>query len=215
VTKAFLGCTAYPGYAIGPAFVLHTWSDIIATHHLKMPVVLVAPYLEKRALDRIDKRRIYGIVVDRGSVVDPLWEELWRVPKPSLIGCRGAYEATKNDDLVAIDGKNYTAVVRPEGTLLAHYQNLKGTRCPRDPKEVQDVLLRFGDTIRQARYFRGYRNPLDLPGEAGQLFEIARRVARGEGPTPEQNEYVRGLLDPPPAPPIPDPYKIVGREEED
>src|SRR5438067_132077 len=144
MTKAFLGVTAYPGYAIGPALVLHTWNDIVATNHLKMPVIIVAPYLEKRMLDRIDKRRVYGLVVDHGSVVDPLWSFLWDIPKPSLLGCRGVYEEAKNGDLIAIDGKNYTAVVRPEGKLLAYYQGQKGGRVERDKPGVKEGSLRLG-----------------------------------------------------------------------
>ena len=41
--KGFAGVPAYQGFAIGPAFPVETWNDIVAISMERMPVIVVAP----------------------------------------------------------------------------------------------------------------------------------------------------------------------------
>lgn len=197
-TRAFRGTVAAPGFAIGPAHVCATWNDLVATAFLKMPAIVVAPYLDSRQIGTLDLQRIYGIVLERASTVDVVWEELRGVSRPSLIGCAGILEHVRSGDLVAIDPDEAVAVVAPEGRLLEYYRGRKGGRCKRDPHWVVESLRRLGDAIRPARYARGYRPPLDLPRDMQErLFAIARKVAGGNLPSPEEDAVVAALMDPP------------------
>jgi len=183
---------------IGPAHIVRTWNDIVATRMLSMPAVVVAPYLDARQLATIDKQRVYGIALDRGSYIDPMWQELQGWNKASVMGAQGLMDAVKPGDLVAIDGEEGIVVVAPEGTILKYYQERKGTRCKRDPHWVNESMRRMVDAIRPARFARGWRPPLDLPpADNLQLLAIARKVAGGKLPSDDDDAFVQGLMTPP------------------
>ena len=196
--KAFRGVAVHPGFTIGPAYVVSTWRDIVATKLLRMPHIIVAPYLEKRMLDVLDVQRCYGIVVDHGSIIDPLFDDLQGVKRPSVIGCTGIYDQAQNEDLIAIDGEEHLAILAPEGNILDYYVSQKGSKCRREPHDVMQVVLRFADVIRTSRLYKGWQIPLDLPDDRNRLFAIARKVCAGHAPAPDEDEYIRSLIDAPP-----------------
>src|SRR5688500_4221259 len=129
--RVYKGLTAFPGFAIGPAHIVHTWNDLVATATVPMPVIVVAPYLEERMLDVIELRRVYGFVLDRGSLIDPIWEKLRDITKPSVVGCRGAYAAVQPGETVGIDGEDGVAVASPKEAAVKYFQSMKGVPAPR------------------------------------------------------------------------------------
>jgi hypothetical protein len=196
--KAFHGVICFPGFALGPAHICATWSDLVATQLLPMPAIVVAPYLDARQLGTIAEQRIYGIALERGSYVDPMWEELSSYKKPTMLGCRGILADVRQGDLIAMDGEEGVVVVRPEGRILDYCKDRKGSRVKRDPHWVTECMRRMADSIRLARFGRGYTPPLDLPTEANQrLLAIARKVAGGTLPTSEEDSFVQELMNPP------------------
>lgn len=199
--KAFPGVRAYPGYAIGEAFVVSTWNDLLAIGMAPMPVIVVAPYLEERMIDVIDLRRVYGFVVSRGSVIDPVHDKLSEVTKPSLVGCAGAYEEIRTGRTVAIDTDQEVCVLEPEGRVLEYLRARKGTRARRLEPLERSALDRLAGAVRGAWFYKGWTAPLDLPDDRGRLVAIARKVAAGQAPSPEEDEYVKSLMDPPEPPP--------------
>ncbi|HVY60384.1 MAG TPA: hypothetical protein VHF22_01975, partial [Planctomycetota bacterium] len=162
----------------------------------------------QKMIETVDPQRLYGIVVDRGSIIDPVYGALAAFKKPTMVGARGIYEAAQPGDLVALDGERHLAVLRPDAAVEAHYRAQKGLKCPRDPQQVTEVLRRFADTIRMSRMHRGFRTPLDLPADDQEFIRaLAHKVYRGEAPTPDEDDRMRGLIEAPvPAPEIEEGY---------
>ncbi|MFC1706204.1 hypothetical protein ACFL59_05175 [Planctomycetota bacterium] len=190
---AFEALAPHPGYTVGPAFVWEDWSSVQSVFHQPMPVVVVASYLEIRMVQAMDLTRVLGIVVDHGSVVDPLWDELVNLNRPTLIGARGIYDSVVPKETVIVDGALGYAVLRPSAELLDHYVELKGTRPPREPEHTRVLLAEMAGRIRQAWLHAQRRLPYDL-AEQQRLYEIARRTADGGLPTAEDDAFVRRIL---------------------
>jgi hypothetical protein len=200
--RIYKGLPAFPGFAIGPAHVVHTWNDLVATAEVPMPVIVVAPYLEPRMVDIVELRRVYGFVIERGSLIDPIWEKLREVTKASVVGCKGAYAEIQPGEMIGIDGEDGVAVASPKDAAIKYFQQMKGERAARLNDLELQTLDRFISTIRTAWLHTQQRPPLDLDDAGRRLFAIARQVAAGEPPGPGDDDYVRGLIEsPPPAEP--------------
>jgi phosphoenolpyruvate-protein kinase (PTS system EI component) len=192
--QAFRGIGPYAGYAIGPAFLFRDRDSLPAARALNVPHVIVAPYLDDRLIGMLDLRRVYGLVLEHGSVCDPVFDALETIPKPSVVGARRVFEYARPGATVVVDGAEGRVVLDPAPEILAHYEALRGTRPPREDPTIREVLKRLALQIRHARMVRGSPLPFDMPSQR-RLLELCRRITEGALPTAEEEAYVKSLLE--------------------
>ncbi|MHC4393122.1 MAG: hypothetical protein ACYS22_17655 [Planctomycetota bacterium] len=191
--REFLGLGAFRGYTMGPCFHVETWKDLERLTRARMPVIAVVRSPWSGMMGKLDPMRVLGIVTDHGSVLDPTYEELADVSKPSVVGASGVFEAATRDALVIVDAAEGRVILEPDPKTLRRYQRLKGTKPPSQSPYVRTLLDQLLTPIRQAWVGGGKTRPFDLP-EQRWLYDIVVRTANGQRPTPEDDELVRGLL---------------------
>lgn len=181
------------GYAIGPAFKFYDSDSIIAARNLSLPSIVIASYIHKRMLDMLDLSRVFGFVTDHGSILDPMFDALCDVPRPSVVGARGIFEQVRNGTTVVLDAGGI-AIVDPTPDVLARYEKLRGKRPPREDPVAGEIVRRMVIGIRHAKELRKQPLPFDLPSQ-GRILEIGRRLAAGELPSKDDEAYVKSLLE--------------------
>ena len=192
--RLFEGCSPYRGYALGPALVFSGWPSVIEVRTAPVPVILAATYIEPKMLDFLDLARIRGIVVERGSVIDPLFEPLAELARPSVIGALGLLDAVRPGETLIVDGAEGRVIAQPDDEAIGLFTRLRGLRPPREDPRLREVVRRLALAIREARLRRHAQPPYDLPGQR-RLFEIADKVVRGERPTESDDAWVRSLME--------------------
>ncbi len=191
--KRFVGLSPQRGYTFGPAFLWRGWPSLEELGRQRMPVILIADYIEQRMIENIDLTRVLGIVVGRGSVIDPVWDTLVDLSRPSIVGATGIFRGVSAKELVVVDGVEGYAFVRPTEAALAYYRERKGTSPPREHPQVQEVLKTMTDRIREGWLRLGRKLPYDL-AEQRAVYDVAKRVAEGGFPTPEDDALLAGIL---------------------
>ncbi|RME71481.1 MAG: hypothetical protein D6776_10160 [Planctomycetota bacterium] len=185
------GTCVVRGYTMGPAFVWRGWPSLRALVHERMPVIVVADYLEQHMITRLPPELVLGVVTAHGSVIDPLYEALAEgLQRPSVIGVRGVAAAARPGDLVLVDAGDGNVVLRPDPELERPFRQMKGRTPERKPAGFDEVLRRLTDPIQKAWLRFGRPLPYDLP-ESRTLYAIAWRLSAGGMPRPEDDAVVR------------------------
>jgi hypothetical protein len=191
--RVYSGTSPYRGYTSGPAFRWEGIASMQALYRQGLPVVLIADYLGKRELEAMELTRVVGIVIDHGSPIDPLWELLAPVARPSVVGARGIFAEVEPGETVIVDGVAAQAVLRPTDAVARRQSGLKGTAPPREPKEVRELLGKLCEPIRSAWEHKRRMLPFDC-AEQRRLYEIAFKLAHRRQPSPEEDALVARLI---------------------
>ena len=189
----FLGTPPQRGTTLGPAFRgegLHSFDALLRQG---LPCVLVARYLDKRALDVIELSRVLGFVVEHGSPIDPVWDLLAAVQKPSIMGATGIWDAVRSGEQVIVDAVGAQALLRAPPPVVRRFQNLKGTHPPREPAAVREVLGQLIGPIRQAWQHAGRTLPFDC-AEQRQLYAVGWKIAQRIPPDAADDALVERRL---------------------
>lgn len=181
------------GYAMGPVFRWRGWPSVLELLHTRMPVVLVADYLDERMVAKIDVSRIYAVVVEHGSIVDPLYKVLLELDRPSLIGASGVWSQVDHGEFMIVDAAAGHAIVRPTQSLLERYKELKGSRAPQLHEAFSEVLRRLAEPIQERWIQLGRQIPFDLP-EQRQVYNMAQRLCAGGLPTDADDALLHRIL---------------------
>ena len=191
--EVFPGLAPWRGYTLGPAFLWDGWEAAPRLYALREPAIVVAPYIEEHLVDRLDPARVRGVVLDRASVIDPIWDRLAAFERPSIVGASGIWDVIRPGERVIIDGVGCRAVIRPTPPVLRRFQELRGTRPEPEPEPLRGILERLADYIRMNWQQRGRHLPFDLP-EQRDLYELAHAIAAGGFPSEEDDAFLARLL---------------------
>jgi hypothetical protein len=186
-----LGTAVFRGYTMGPAFIWRGWPSLNALVHERMPVVLVADYLEEHMIQRLPTQLLLGVVVEHGSVIDPIYELLLEgIDRPSVIGAAGCAATARPGDTVVVDAGDGNVVVRPDAEVLRPFLRMKGTSPDRSPEGFGEVLHRITDPVQKLWLRLGRQLPYDLP-ESRAIYAMAWRLSAGGLPRPTDDAIVK------------------------
>ncbi|GIW70872.1 MAG: hypothetical protein KatS3mg102_0414 [Planctomycetota bacterium] len=191
--RIYEGVPAYRGYTMGPALLWRGWPSLPELLAARLPVVVVASYLDSGMIARLERSRLLGVVTDRGSMIDPSYEALRALERPGVVGARGIAAEARPGDLVAVDAALGTVVLRPGPELQARAAALKGRRAEPEPQGFEAVLERLVVPIRQAWLRRGRPIPFDLD-EQRALYAMIWRICAGGLPGPEDDALLHRIL---------------------
>ncbi|MHC4831807.1 MAG: hypothetical protein ACYTFT_15850 [Planctomycetota bacterium] len=187
------GIGAAWNFTMGDAFIYEGPHSIDKLNFLPIPVVVCASYIPEEELKRIDTSRVYGFLLEKGSIIDPTYWFYVDENRASVVGCKGLLSQVRAGESVIVDGVRGKGYLTPDSYTHANFERLRTLGPPQKDQLYWDALRTLTVVLMGSRKARKEEPPYAFSGQL-RLLDIAKRARGGEEITDEDNEWMQALL---------------------
>jgi hypothetical protein len=187
------GVGAAWNFTIGPTFIYEGPQSIAALQEKIDPVVVVAKYIPEEEYKKIDRTRVRGVVLEEGSIIDPVYWLLRDENRASIVSAKGALEMAVNEELCVVDGVRGAAIFGPSPRTVADYTHLRALGPPPEDPLLKETFRQLASAVMGSRFRDQKKPPFEFP-EYERLTDIARRARKGQPITKEDDDWMKGII---------------------
>lgn len=201
------GLGAAWNFTMGPALIYEGRRSLDAIAKARDPVVVIAEYIPDEELRKMDKFRVRGFVIEKGSIIDPTYWIYRDENRAAVVAAKDALLYAQNGEAVIVDGVRGVVYFGPSPDTVENYAALRKLGPPMKDPILEEVIRTLSSTI-MGTMFRFQMKPPYEFAEQEKLLDIATRARNGAVLTPEEDKWMLEII----APEMPDLDRIRSGE---
>jgi len=193
--KEIAGKSGCWNYTIGPAYIWKGQASLEECRALRLPVVIVAPYISAMELGILDLTRIMGFVIEEGKLGDASNVFYSSQHRACVIGAKGALGEIRPGMTVVVDGVDGKIFVDPDKPTLEKYEELRKKGPPPEKPGIAAEMMNIAKDLKAMTEFaKGFNGEMiDIAAISGAMGAVVKMYERAPL-TKDDFEGMKGMV---------------------
>lgn len=187
------GLGAAWNFTMGPVLLYSGPQDLARIHALADPHIVVAKYIPEMDLKKMDRTRVRGFVIEKGSIVDPTYWFFRDENRACVIGAEDAFELALEGESAVVDGVRGVAYFGPDAGTLKDYEYLRSIGPPTDDPLLREATRHLASAVMGTKLKNRETLPYDFPDQ-DRLIRVAKATRAGEPVSAEDDAWMKDII---------------------